>query len=637
MERVFLDLLAREAPVAEFDAVVDRCRAEGADDATLTAVREAAVTALRIRAVLEERRRREQEIGALYETAGDLTQLRDVQRVLQAIVRRARQLMGADTAYLMLVDADRGEAHMRVTEGTVTAGFESVRMDLGAGLGGLVAKTASPYATSDYAADDRFDHTSDVDSAVGGEGLRAILGVPLLLGETVLGVLFAANRFVRPFTSHDVSLLSSLGAHAAIAIENARLFQETEAALEGQAAANAVVERAAEAHERLTTLVLRGGGLADVAEVIVELLGGRLLVLDGHARVLAAAGARLGDELHSLAVAQGAVPRATVEGAALRARLADALDGGTSEDGRADGTARWVLPVVGGGNAGALVLSTEEELGEGQVRTLERAALVTSLLLLHERSVIEAEQQVRGELLGDLLSGQHTDEERLRARARFLDLDIDRPRTVVVVTAPSDRSVGLAAAAALARDLGGIAGEHRGRLVLLVAASGAEETAGHVRKRLGLHIEDVVTAAGSGPATGPGELAAAFDEAERCLRVLLALGKAGTAGSAESLGLYATLLGQAGQRDVERFLARTLGPVLAYDEKRGTELVPTLEVYFAEGRNVTRAAAALHVHVNTLYQRLDRVGTLIGARLHDADEALDVHLALRLRRLRTGS
>ncbi len=635
MERVFLDLLAGEAPVAEFDAVVERRRAEGADELSLAAVRQAAVTALRIRAVLEERRRREQEIGALYETAGDLTQLRDVQRVLQAIVRRARQLMGADTAYLMLVDTDRSEASMRVTEGTVTAEFEQVRMGLGAGLGGLVAKTASPYATSDYADDERFDHTRGVDTAVDREGLRAILGVPLLLGDTVLGVLFAANRFARPFTSHDVSLLSSLGAHAAIAIENARLFQETEAALKGQAAANAVVQRAAAAHERLTTLVLRGGGLTDVASVIVELLGGRLLVLDAQARVLAVAGEGRDDALHDLAVAQGAVPRATAEGAAVRARLAETLDGGSSAVLRPDGTARWIVPVVGGGHRGALLLSTEGELGEAAVRILERAALVTALVLLHERSVVETEQRVRGELLGDLLSGGHADDERLRARARFLDLDIDNPRIVVVATVPSDRPTAMAVASALARDLGGIAGEHRGRLVLLVADGGAEEAAVEVCRRLGAHVEDVVTAAASGPVTGPQGLAEAFDEAERCLRVLLALGRAGTGASAESLGLYATLLGQAGRQDVERFLERTLGPIMAYDQRRGTDLVGTLEVYFAEGRNVTRAAEALHVHVNTLYQRLDRIGSLIGARLHDPDEALDLHLALRLRLLRS--
>lgn len=634
MERIFLDLLAGEAPVAEFEAVVDRVRDEGADEATVAAVRDAAVTALQIRTVLEERRSREQELGALYETAGDLTQLRDVQRVLQAIVRRARQLMSADTAYLMLVDRERSEAYMRITEGTVTAEFEHVRMSLGAGLGGLVAKTASPYATSDYAEDDRFDHTEDVDGAVGGEGIRAILGVPLLLGDAVLGVLFAANRFVRPFTSHDVSLLASLGAHAAIAIENARLFQETEAALEGLAAANASVQRAAEAHERLTNLVLRGGTLGDVGSVIVELLPGRLLVLDARARVLAAAGDGHADELHSLAVAQGAVPRALPAGSLLRTRLDEALESGASAVLRTDGTARWVTPVVAGNHAGALVLSSEHDLGDAQVRILERAALVTALALLHERSVAETEQRVRGEVLGDLLSGAQGDGERLRARARFLDLDIDRPHVVVVATMPGERSSALNAAASVARDLGGIAGEHRGRLVLLVTEGNADEAALLVCKRLGARVEDIVTAAGSGPAAGPRGLAEAFREAERCLRVLLALGRVGSGASPASLGLYATLLGQAGRDDVDRFLERTLGPLVDYDARRGTDLVASLEGYFAESRNVTRAAEALHVHVNTLYQRLDRIGSLIGDRLQDPDEVLELQLALRLRRLR---
>ena len=66
---------------------------------------------------------------------------------------------------------------------------------------------------------------------VADEGLVAILGVPLRLGPSVIGVLFAANRTERPFAREEVALLVSLGAHAAVAIDAARLLTETQAAL----------------------------------------------------------------------------------------------------------------------------------------------------------------------------------------------------------------------------------------------------------------------------------------------------------------------------------------------------------------------------------------------------------------------
>ena len=130
----------------------------------------------------------------------------------------------------------------------------------------------------------------------------AILGVPLRLGSSVIGVLFAANRTERPFAREEVALLVSLAAHAAVAIDTARLLTETQAALAELSAANTViqahsesVERAAAAHDRMTALVLRGGGVDDVAADLVDVLDGAVLVLDaqrpgtGHRQVARAA------------------------------------------------------------------------------------------------------------------------------------------------------------------------------------------------------------------------------------------------------------------------------------------------------------------------------------------------------------
>ena len=70
---------------------------------------------------------------------------------------------------------------MRATDGSVSAVFQSVRLALGAGLGGLVASTHKPYWTADYWADERFRHTSAIDGAVGEEGIIAICGTPLIV------------------------------------------------------------------------------------------------------------------------------------------------------------------------------------------------------------------------------------------------------------------------------------------------------------------------------------------------------------------------------------------------------------------------------------------------------------------------
>ncbi len=163
--------------------------------------------AMHIRRTLDAHSRREAELTALFDTASDLARLRDLDAVLRSIVRRARMLLRADVSYLTLNDhSDDGSTYMRVTDGSASAIFQQLRLGAGEGLGGLVAQTKRPYATRDYPNDERFVHTGPIDRAVNDEGLIAILGVPLSLGERVIGVLFASERRPRSFSPDEVAL-----------------------------------------------------------------------------------------------------------------------------------------------------------------------------------------------------------------------------------------------------------------------------------------------------------------------------------------------------------------------------------------------------------------------------------------------
>jgi len=599
----FLSLLARDAPAEEYDEPLRAAVARGASPQELHEIEQAKALALRVRRALEHRRRREIELEALFETAGDLAGLQDVDAVLNAIVRRARTLLHTDVAYLTLIDPDRGDTYMRATAGVVSASFQQVRLAMGAGLGGLVADTSLPYATDDYAADQRFDHVQDVDSAVSDEGLVAILGVPLLLGPQVLGVLFAADRSRRPFARDEISLLCSLAAHAAISIDGARLLEEARAAVRELDAANTLVrrhsqavERAAEAHDRFADLALRGGGVDEVAAAVTEVLGGRLTVLEA------------GD-------APAAVAESRAEGRAVCR----------------DGT--WFAAVVAGSEEfGALVLEGREDLEGADQRVLERAALVTALLQLMRRTAMETENRIRGELISDLVTNGGRAGDALRERARQVGFNSDGEFAVVVAQTDRERLHRLAFAAShLASQSDGIAGLHQDRAVLLLPGEEAGAAARRLAKELAVAIGQPVTVGAAGPVSGPERVPAAHAEAQRCLEALTALGRCGDGTSSRELGFMGVLLGEA--RGVEWFVNAVLGPVLEYDERRGTGLIQTLETYFANGGNLTRAKDDLHVHVNTVAQRLDRVSQLLGSDWHEAEPALEIQLALRLHRL----
>ena len=96
---------------------------------------------------------------------------------------------------------------------------------------------------------------------------------------------------------------------------------------------------------------------------------------------------------------------------------------------------------------GGLVLHRDDELPESDQRILERAALVTALLLLIRRTAGEAENRVRGELLEELLTSSARDPDGLRERARRLGADLDRPLAVAVARVEERRRARALAAA----------------------------------------------------------------------------------------------------------------------------------------------------------------------------------------------
>lgn len=621
----FLRLLARGAPAEEYERPMLAARAEGAPPAVLAEMERARLLALRVRAELEGRRRREAELSALFETAGDLAGLRDLDSVLQAIVQRARSLLGTDVAYLSLIDRKAGDTYMRVTEGSVSAEFQRVRLGMGEGLGGLVAQTALPYVTESYFDDERFRHTHPIDSAVHDEGLVAILGVPLVLGTGVIGVLYAADRRARVFERGQIALLASLASLAAVAIDTANLLEETRSALADLGTANetirnhsAVLERASEVHDRLTELVLRGGGVDDVADAVAE-------VLSGTVRVVGTDRDPVPDALAD------AVARSRKDGHAVR-------QGET-----------WTAAVTAGGELlGALVLHGHPGLDPVDQRTLERAAMVTSLLLLARRTAAEAERRYRGELLDDLLDAPHRDPGLLRERAGRLHADLDAPHVVLAARvdeehsgAAADRQRLWSAASHLAATRRGLAAARDGGTVLLLPLEegcDASATARRIAQQLGTAVQAAVTVGASGavqaPADHPGAVALAYTEAQRCGDTLRSLGRAGEGAAGDDFGFLGLLLTDS--RDVDGFVHRTIGAVADYDSLRGTDLVRTLDAYFASGMSPVRTKDALHVHVNTVAQRLERISHLLGADWQSPERALEVQLALRLHRLSAG-
>ncbi|MCA1655725.1 MAG: diguanylate phosphodiesterase, partial [Pseudonocardiaceae bacterium] len=106
--RRLLDLLAADASGEQLAHVPVAARSAGLSDGEHAELARATQVALKIQHTLTEHRRREAELTALFDTASDLSKLRDLDAVLRSIVHRARMLLRVDLSYLSLNDEAAG-------------------------------------------------------------------------------------------------------------------------------------------------------------------------------------------------------------------------------------------------------------------------------------------------------------------------------------------------------------------------------------------------------------------------------------------------------------------------------------------------------------------------------------------------
>jgi GAF domain-containing protein len=600
---------------------------------------------------LERARRNEAQLTALYQTSGEISSNLELETVLGAIVERARGLVGAPIAYIMLVKPGADEIGMRVSTGVTSPLFAAIRLRLGAGLGGMVAQEEQPFYTSDYLNDGRFSHQSMVDDLVRGEGIKSILGVPMKAFETFVGVLYVADRAIRSFSDADVDLLMSLADHAALAIENARLYERATRALAQFEDANRLVqlhnerlERAERVHRELSDVVLAGAGLPGVVAVMAELVGEPVAVLDEYHRVLAAAG-EPSDPFGSRLAAEGLDDRLLAD-ADLRAATTSVGEfAPTLVEPRLPyrSRARLVVPIVASAELlGSVWVETRVEVIDEERPLIEQAVRVVGLELLKERSIADAGRRLRRELLDDVLAARGTNDDTLVRRAADLGLDLRLPYRLVVA-AVSGRAGSAAIARAKERLVTSLrtqpwcdfAGEAAGRVVALVRPDKPEPTAA-LRRLLSEFGGEAVhaRAVASPPCARMQDYREHFVASERALQLLVSAAKpAELVVDLEETLVLTLLFRDGGEPELRAFADARLGPVLRQRPRQRDDVLRTLDAYLETGGSPKHAAAALHVHVNTVYYRLARLRALLGENFAAPRRALDLQVALLAYRL----
>ena len=177
------------------------------------------------RELAEERRARQ----ALVETSVRLNSLLNLPELLQTIMASAADLLGAETSSLMLLDEETNELTFEVATGEAGQEVKQLRVPADQGIAGWVLQHREPAVVGDVATDPRFYGRIDQSS---GFQTRSMLAVPLSIRDKAIGVVEVINKQDgEQFDARDQDIATALAAQAAVAIDNARLYQKLADAL----------------------------------------------------------------------------------------------------------------------------------------------------------------------------------------------------------------------------------------------------------------------------------------------------------------------------------------------------------------------------------------------------------------------
>jgi signal transduction histidine kinase/CheY-like chemotaxis protein len=192
----------------------------------------------------------------------------DLEEVLNLIMKYANIVTDAVASTLMLLDEKTGELVFSIPTGPNADHLKDVRIPRGAGVAGWVAENQTYLLVPDTRKDHRF--YPDIDEMTGME-TRSILCVPIRSKRKLIGVLEVMNKTDDScFTENDVLILSVFSHHAAIAIENAMLFNSMKNRLEREK----MIEQQVAASSRLQAIGTLAGGIAhDFNNILSAIMG----------------------------------------------------------------------------------------------------------------------------------------------------------------------------------------------------------------------------------------------------------------------------------------------------------------------------------------------------------------------------
>jgi hypothetical protein len=584
-----------------------------------------------IRQVLKDDALSERGLTFLIDTTHDLSKTLSLQDLLRTIVVRARNLVGADVAWVTVLDNESEIFRVVTADGHLSPATAKMTSRIDHGAVSLVMNLKSFFETPDYLNDQRFRHAPDLDRIFQTEKIKTLAGFPILWENKVHGFLFVANRYARKLSGRETSVLGSFALHAGVAMRNANAFAMLSEALdEAQRNRSALIEHiqrveaAAAAHDELTDLLASGADIHQFLEKMSNRIGGAVFLYDDEFRIYdefvsAAYNSALADEVRAGRIDLALLINANAQ-SRRTGRSVIMLERGNEQ-------CRTIALHGGNGRRDSLVICHLGELDAIEIRNLERSAVALSIAKLwNERR--ETEKLIASStLLRHLVLVTPPDPSTISAVRERLGLRADQPvQLALAAISGIDRVAQTARVRECAASLSMLVDLFDDAYLSVGPLPATQAFLQNLSKGRARWTAGGVLSEPFGDLT---QAAAHFSRINNALHVLRKMKTLDRFVSQREVNIFAKLFEVNDASRIAAYADHVLSQIAARAPRQKNELKRTLLVYFDAQHNIKRTADALGLHINTVRQRLDALREITSG-WDDPVKALELHVALRL-------
>lgn len=580
--------------------------------------------------------------------------------VLSHVVDTITRATSCHAAFLYLYDQDKERLVLASTSEPYHHHIQKISMLLGEGIAGWVGKHQQPVAIREGSLNDpRFRPYPELEE----EKFQSLLSVPILSKERhLIGVITVHTIAPYEFTEQHLSFAMNTAALVGGAIENARLYENTQRKLN-------ILTSLSLLSQAITSGLYLDDMLRSLSMLAAQIMEADLCVI------------MLLDQARGRLTVRASSPQ--LNGRALNFQSLD-LDHQAWEKLRTAGfqevnghTLERLNPLKDSQYKvllSAPLISGTEQLGllncySSQARryTAEDQTLMTTIANQvaiaiknsHLVDMLAQKNLVKG-FFEDLMYGNYDSEDTVRQRANFLGCDLSRVHAVAMIEisyledendtgeplSEDDRlAIHKRISAQVRRRIqdvfpGSLLYEHENMLTCIIHLS--KDPAG---TRLKSWLRDlarqmrsennVYLAIGIGnPCISISDYRRGFGEASEAHQMGQHLSREGGVTHFNDLGVYRYLYKIARMDDLRDMYQDQVGRIATYDHRKGTDLLDTLETYLECAGNLTRTSNRLFVHRNTLIQRLERLQSLCEIDLQERGNWLTLQVAIKVYKLR---